>query len=295
MSGLTPAALPFFRELGDLKRIHSANAPGSIAQRLFTDAWAALLRGEPAGRVMEQVTAAVLVAARLGDLDFGTLQALGLDPLPVLDRAFEEVAGEVHSAVRDRLRAALPEGRPYAGEVPAFVAALARQPRAGVTCPGRPRIMLQPAENHAEHCLMVAVYGVLASGWHDADPVPVFLSGLAHHLHNAAMPDSGYSGEILLGDALDTAIANARNAALAQLPDGLAQQVSAALAPIGGDATGEARAFHVADVLDRVLEIEQHTRAARLTMNTVLGEYGLVHDGPVKPFHDRILMDAGLL
>ena len=47
-------------------------------------------------------------------------------------------------------------------------------------------------------------------------------------------------------------------------------------------------------MLDRVLEIEQHLRAARLTMEVVLGEYELVHDGPVKAFHDRILADVGL-
>jgi hypothetical protein len=142
---------------------------------------------------------------------------------------------------------------------------------------------------------MVAVYGVLASAWHDADPVPVFLAGMAHHFHNADMPDSGYSGEMLLGDALDTAIAHARAASMAELAPELARVIGDALAPIGGDETPEARAFHVADVLDRVLEIEQHTRAARLTMQVVLGDYGLVHDGPVKAFHDRILLDAGLV
>ena len=31
-----------------------------------------------------------------------------------------------------------------------------------------------------------------------------FLSGLAHHLHNATLPDSGFAGEILLGEHLTT-------------------------------------------------------------------------------------------
>ena len=103
---------------------------------------------------------------------------------------------------------------------------------------------------------------------------------------------------MLLVDALDTAIAHARAASMAELEQvapALARTVADALAPIGGDETPEARAFHVADVLDRVLEIEQHTRAAKLTMQVVLGDYGLVHDGPVKAFHDRILLDAGLV
>ena len=295
--GLTPAALPFLRELGDLKRVRSAAAPGSIAERLFVAGWAALVRGDDPAEVAMRVTASALVSARLGDLDLAAMQALGIGDkaIPVLERAFDEIAGEVLPSLHARLRAALPLGRPASGDTPAFVGKLARQPRAGVTCPGQPRIMLQPPESHAEHCLMVAVYGVLASAWHGADPVPVFLAGMAHHFHNADMPDSGYSGEMLLGDALDTAIAHARAASMAELAPDLAHVIGDALAPIGGDETPEARAFHVADVLDRVLEIEQHTRAAKLTMQVVLGDYGLVHDGPVKAFHDRILLDAGLM
>ncbi|WP_256926734.1 HD domain-containing protein [Sphingomonas sp. TZW2008] len=294
--GLTPAVLPLFRELGDLKRIHSAATPGSIAERLFVAAWAALVRGDAAGSVMARTVAAALVSARLGDIDAAALALLGIsdEASAILGRAFDEIAPELPAALSAQLREALIGGRPEAGPVPAFVGKLSRQPRAGVTCPGRPRILLQPPENHAEHCLMVAVYGVLASGWHDADPTAVFVAGLAHHLHNADMPDSGYSGEMLLGGALNAAIANARASALGELDDRLRPIVEAAIEPIGGDRTPEARAFHVADVLDRVLEIEQFTRAARLTMDVVLDDYGLVHDGPVKAFHDRILADAGL-
>lgn len=301
MSGaLSPAALPFFRELGDLKRIYSAKAPGSIAERLFVSGWAALVRGDDPAQVMRQVVASALVSARLGDLDLATLAALGLGDraTEVLERAFDEVTGNLAPELRADLRISLPLGRPAMGDTPGFVGKLARQPRAGVTCPGKPRIMLQPAENHAEHCLMVAVYGVLASLWHGADPVAVFLAGMAHHLHNADMADSGYSGEMLLGDLLDDVIAAARQTSLDELEQAnaaLADRVRAALSPIAGDTTPEARAFHVGDVLDRVLEIEQHGRAAQLTMAVVLDDYGLVHDGPVKAFHDRILHDAGLM
>ena len=301
MSGaLSPAALPFFRELGDLKRIYSAKAPGSIAERLFVAGWAALVRGDDPAQVMRQVVASALVSARLGDLDLATLAALGLGDraTEVLERAFDGVTGDLAPELRADLRTALPLGRPAMGDTPGLVGKLAQQPRAGVTCPGKPRIMLQPAENHAEHCLMVAVYGVLASPWHGADPVAVFLAGMAHHLHNADMADSGYSGEMLLGDLLDAVIAAARQASLDELEQAnaaLADRVRAALSPIAGDTTPEARAFHVGDVLDRVLEIEQHGRAAQLTMAVVLDDYGLVHDGPVKAFHDRILHDAGLM
>ena len=48
-------------------------------------------------------------------------------------------------------------------------------------------------------------------------------------------------------------------------------------------------------MLDRVLEIEQHLRVGRTIMHDVLVTYELVHAGPVKGFHDRVLSAAGLL
>ncbi len=296
---LAPAPLGLLRELGDLKRIRSAGREGSIAERLFARAWAARLGGEPARETALRVTAAALAAARLGDMDLAALTGdLGLDgaaAVGVLERAFDELAPDLDGALARDLRAALARGAPAPGRGPAFVAALAAQPRAGVTCPGRPRLMLQPAENHAEHCLMVAVYGALFAPAYGADPAEAFTAGLAHHLHNARMPDSGFTGEVLLGAELDGVIARARDAELATLPVPLADEVTAALAPIAGDATPAARAFHAADVLDRVLEIDQHLRAASVTLGDVLGPYALVHDGPVKPFHDAVLRAAGLL
>ena len=297
MTTLTPAILPLFRELGDLKRIRSADRPGTIAERLFADGWAALAAGAKASDVMERTVAAALAAARLGDLDLSKLRELGLEDEAetVLQRSFDEVAGDLDPALAARLRAALAQGAPEPGPVPDFVGRLQRQPRAGVTAPGRPRIMLQPPENHAEHCLIVAVYAVIAAPGYDADPTAAFVASMAHHFHNAAMPDSGFSGEVLLGPALDAVIERARETAMAELSPALAAKVRAALAPIGGDATAEARAFHAADVLDRVLEIDQHLVAATATMGSVLGEYGLVHAGPVKTFHDRVLAEVGLL
>ncbi|HEX8485669.1 HD domain-containing protein, partial [Sphingomonas sp.] len=276
--------------------IHSADRIGSIAERLFIGGWAALVAGMPVGEVMERIVAAALAAARLGDLDAAKLRLLGLAAggTTVLEAGFDAVTSDLDAGLRSRLRATLAAGAPPTGATPAFVGKLAWQPRAGVTCPGRARVVLQPSENHAEHCLMVAVYAVIASPWYDADPTKAFLAAMAHHLHNAEMPDSGYTGEMLLGAALDGVFVRARDKALADLPARLAEQVRGALAPIAGDATPEAKSFHVADVLDRVLEIDQHLRTRQLTMAAVLDEYGLVHDGPVKPFHDRILADAGL-
>lgn len=288
--------LPLLRELGDLKRIRSADRQGSIAERLFRRGWAALARGDEAKATMRRTVAAALAAARLGDLDRAKLDELGLDAgeaCVVLERGFDAVAEVIDPALALELREALADGAPKEGAVPRFVELLCEQPRAGVTCPGKPRLMLQPAENHAEHCLMVAVYGVLAAPGYGADPVAVFVAGLAHHLHNAAMPDAGFTGEMLLGDLLDRVIGDARERALGELDGTIRATVRAALAPIGGETAAEARAFHAADVIDRVLEIEQHGRAA--DMDRVLGEYELVHAGPVKAFHDRVLGEVGLL
>lgn len=295
---LGAAHLPLLRELGDLKRIRSADRDGSIAERLFARGWAALAAGDAPVAVMRRTVAAALAAARLGDLDRVTLAALGLsdaEACAVLERGFDEVAVGLDAALAADLRGTLAEGAPAAGPVPRFVAQLAGQPRAGVTCPGRPRLLLQPPENHAEHCLIVAVYGVIAAPSYGAGPAEVFLASMAHHFHNAAMPDAGFTGEVLLGDLLDRVIDGAREEAMAMLDSAVAAQVRTAIAPIVGDATPAARAFHAADVLDRVLEIEQHLRAASATMDSVLHTYELVHAGPVKDFHDRVLANVGLL
>lgn len=282
-------------ELNDLKRVRSAGRRGSIAERLFAQAWSALCGGADPERVALRVTATALAAARLGDLDAAFLAAAGVgdgEAAGILGRAFDEVATELDPSLRDALRRALvdPEALP-AGPVPGFVSLLAAQPRAGATCPGRPRIVLEPPENHAEHCLMVAVYGVVMSPFYRADPATVFLAALAHHLHNALMPDAGFTGEVLLGGHLDAVIARTTDMALAELEPALHRVVASARRILPDDASAEGRAFHAADVVDRVLQIAQHLRAASLTMDTVLGEMELVHAGPVKAFQDRVLTD----
>ncbi len=289
--------LPLLREIGDLKRITSAGRRGSIATRLFRSAWAELVSGREPTVVALGITARALAATRLGDLDSEALTDLGLssdEAASVVRAGLDDVSDAVSPALRLGLREAL-IGAPVASvAVPAFVTALEGQPRAGVTCPGRPRIVLLPAESHAEHCLVVAVYGVLLSPRDDADVGTVFLAALAHHLHNAVMPDSGFTGEMLLGPQLAPLMRRASARALAELPPGLRANVEAACRILPDAETPEGRAFHAADVLDRVLEIEQHLATRRLTMDVVLRDMALVHEGPVKPFHDRVLIEMGL-
>ena len=297
-NGFGPDDAPLLRELGDLKRIRSAGRQGTIATRRFLAGWSALLAGMDAGEVMRRTVASTVAAARLGDLDLPKLRELGLshdEAVAVLRRAWDELAGAVAEPLAGTLRAALADGPLPDGPVPRFAALQADQPRAGVTCPGRPRLMLQPPENHAEHCLMVAVYATLAAPRLGAEPEDVFLAAMAHHLHNAPMPDSGFTGEVLLGDHLDGVIARARQRGLEELPTPLRARIADVLEPIARDDTAEARAFHTGDVIDRVLEIEQHLAAARTTMDDVLHTYELVHAGPVKPYQDAVLRDLGLL
>ncbi len=297
-AALTSAHVELFRELCDLKRIHSADRTGSIAARLFAAGWSALLGTGDPRHAMLRTVAAALAAARMGDLDLAKLTALGLDrdeATAILVRAFDEVAGNLDLAFAADLRDALKQGAPATEALPHFVTQLETQPRAGVTAPGRARLMLVPAETHADHSLVVAVVAALVAPSFGGDPTDAFVSGMAHHLHNAAMPDSGYTGEVLLGDRLGHVITTAREQALATLPPALAETMRTAQARIADDATPTARAFHAADVIDRVIEINHHLRAGRTTMDEVLGDYGLVHDGPVKAFHDRVLRDVGLL
>lgn len=289
--------MPLFRELGHLKRITSAGRHGSIATRLFKQAWCALCAGDAPKSVMRQTVGAAVAAGRLGDLDSAKLVEIGLtaaETVGVLRAGFDAVGDVIEAPLAVELREAL-AGRLTSGPLPLFAALLADQPRAGVTCPGKPRLMLLPAENHAEHSIAVAVYGVLVSAYYDADPVMVFLAGLGHHFHNAAMPDSGLTGEMLLGDLLGDVIVRLRGHAMSELSSFLQAQMEDALKVIADDSTPEGRAFHAGDVIDRVIEIEQHVTSSRLTMDMVLHDYELVHAGPVKTFHDLTLREVGLL
>lgn len=282
--------LASLRELGELKRIRSAARAGSIAERLFFASWSALVSGGEAEDVMMSCIAAAAAASLLGDIDREVLLDLGIpsdDADEILHAACVAAPG----------LPTFPDVSPLNldGPAPDFARRLARQPRAGITCPGRPRILLEPPENHAEHCLMVAVYGVALSADFGADPVTVWLAGLSHHFHNVILPDSGFAGEVLLGEHLLPVMRRATERVLAELPHSLRGKVWAAREILPDAQTPEGRAFHAADTLDRVWQIDQHLRVARVDLRFVLDDMALVHAGPVKPFQDEVLHAAGLL
>ncbi|MGB3739306.1 MAG: hypothetical protein WA948_08135, partial [Pontixanthobacter sp.] len=219
--------LPLLRELGDLKRIRSAARDGTIATRLFESGWAAWLSGESRDDIAYRAMAAAVVAARMGDLDYDKLGELGLSDAKrrsAMTAAMDEIAASLDRDLIETMKAQIANPLPPAGDLPHALTLLRDQPRAGVTGPGRPRIMLQPEENHAEHSFVVALYAGLLAPFYDADPSQAFWHGMIHHLHSAAMPDAGFTGEVLLGDALDRVIETARGIALADLPDPIAAE-----------------------------------------------------------------------
>lgn len=293
------AYLPLLSEIGDLKRVRAAQLPETAAAALFRRLWAELAGDAEPDAVARAGTAAALCAARLGAVDAAVLASGGLDTSEseeVLLAGFDAMASPLSEEWRESLRGSVGalDLSPVRDGAPGFVEVLARQPRAGATRPGRPRLMLEPPESHAEHCATVAVYGVILSSAFGADPGPVFVAGLAHHLHNAGLPDSGFTGEQLLGDYLDRVAGRFRESALAEIPEAPREAVVSSLGLTEHAESPEARAFHAADVLDRVLQMRHYERQAEFTLDQALEEMELVHPGPLKDFQDAVLSRAGI-
>ena len=288
--------VPLAAELGDLKRVRDASSADSLASRLFRRAWGAMAAGQGPAEVALLTTASAVAAARLGGIDRGVLLVAGLanvEATEILVRSFDEVAVPVDRELAGQLRAHLDRAfRP--GPAPEFAEALIRQPRAGATCPGKPRIILEPPEGHGDHCLVVAVLAAVLAPRYGADPATAFLAGMAHHLHNAHLPDSGFAGEMLLGDHLGPIMRTLFARELATLPPALSAATAAALAMIPDASTPGGQAFHAADVIDRVLQMRHYDQVARFTIDQALDDMDLVHAGPTQSFHRAVLHEANL-
>lgn len=286
--------LPLCRELNGLKRIRVAGKKGSLAERLFLRVWGRLVAGEEPGRIAYEESAAAVAATLLAGIDADVLaagQVPGEARREILQRAFDAAARPLGPALAAVLRATL-TGEPMqdpAVVLPPFVSLLAAQPRAGATRPGFPRVILEPAENHAEHCAIVAVNGVLAGGVFGADPAVPFLTGLAHHLHNAYLPDAGDAGDALLGEHQRPLLEHFRAQVLREIPAFLHEAIRYGLTTVYRADTAEARAFQAADSVDRVLEMEWHARSAAFTLETALGEMDIIHPGPVQAFQLEVM------
>ena len=298
-AGHLEGLLPLCRELNGLKRVRVAGKNGSWAERLFVRAWARLIAGENLAQVAHEETGSAVVATLLAGIDAEVLADGGLPAgarLDILRRAFDAACPPLAPTLAGCLRATLADAptRGSTAAVPPFVPLLAGQPRAGATRPGHPRILLEPAENHAEHCAVVAVNGVLAAGVFGADPAGPFLTGLAHHLHNAYLPDAGDAGDSLLGDYQRPLMDHCRARAMQELPAFLHEPIRQCLTVVYRADTPEARAFQAADSVDRVLEMEWHARSAAFTLETALGEMDIIHPGPVQAFQLEVMRAMGL-
>lgn len=294
-------------ELNDLKRVRAAGERYSFAANLFRRAWASLLAGETIADTVARETAHTIAAARLGCINQRVMRDGALDDRAiriVLERSFDETTMEFGNETRERFRSRLGENlhnnlpassSDGATNLPAFVELLVNQPRAGATRPGRGRVMLEPAENHAEHCAIVAIYAALLADIYDAEPTLPFLAGLAHHLQNAYLPDAGYAADSLIGDHLPTLTETFRRRALDQIPQNLRSTVEEALTHTHDADAPVARAFQAADVLDRVLEMRWHAQSAAFTLDVALEEMDIVHPGVTQNFHRSVMHDAGLM
>lgn len=262
--GDTPRSrlVPLLREMNDAKRIRIADRDGSLSEQLFRRAWSRIAAGEDLTRIALGETARAVVSARLAGIDVSVLRRAGLaepDAQTILARGLESFAGYLDAGLVKSLRIALSDevARDMASpddeangshDVPEFVRLLAAQPRAGATRPDHARVVLEPTENHAEHCANVAVYAVLFAPLYDANPARAFLAGLAHHLHNARLPDAGYAGDELVGEYLPQIMDRFREIALAELPANLRDDVREAMNHTSHADTATARAFQAADV-----------------------------------------------
>lgn len=142
------------------RAVRVCRSPGSLAGQAFTRSWALLSAGAAPEDLADAEAAAAVCAARLAGLDL-TLTEVGLTA------ECEERGGTP---------AARPPQRSAAG----------RRDRAGTA-----RLLVEPPENHAEHCLLVTVFGVLLAPCYDCPPGDAFVLGVGHHLHNCLLPDAG--------------------------------------------------------------------------------------------------------
>ncbi len=294
---------PILGEINDLKRVRVAGRAGSLADQGFARSWGALIAGQSPERVARRELAFAVAAARLGGIDAAALLDAGLgrgEVEAILRASIVEVGqplGADWLAWIDPMIVELsdpPTSEPDDPHLPEFVERLQGQPRAGATRPGHPRLILEPPENHAEHCYITAIYAVLVCPLLGADPGVAFLAGLSHHFHNAYLPDSGFTGEELLGRHLAPIMDRFNNRAIGQLPDALAGPVKAARAILPDADTPEGQAFHMGDVFDRVLQMEQYSRVAAFETRQALEDLDLVHPGPLQAFHQEVLAAVGL-
>lgn len=294
--------------LNNTKRMRSADEPRrSVAQRNFARSWRDLAAGVDVEIVAWREAAAAVSTVVLGAIDASSLLRAGLptDKVQnVLCDALMDAGSALPVSVLNRLITAVPALVAASSKVtteksptfePGFVQRLQDQPRAGATSPMANRLMLEPAESHADHSLAVAVVAVLVAGQTNTNVDMPFLAGLAHHLHNATLPDGGFAAEELLGSSWLALVGQARAQAMFELSPRLVDQVQRALTLVERADDDASRAFQAADVLDRVIEAGHFEQVSRYRLADALDARGLVHAGSLQNFQQGVLVSAGLV
>lgn len=289
----------FLREINDVKRLYARNLGShSYTSLVFFGATKALHCNEPLQAAAW--CAAIVGAARLGAITPSVLRDIEIDRFDrtvILKNsilAHESLAMPLLGCLSDAcelldqicIENTLPNSD--------WASRLAASPRAGATCPGKPRIALEPAEMHSDHCTMVAAYGFLLADTFGADREDAWLIGLCHHLHNAYLPDAGFTGEILLGNHLAPVIDSLRLRVLDTFSGRYRDRVSRLFNEINDLESPLAQTFHAADTIDRVVQMEHYERAARFKVAQALEEFNLVHEGAAQEFQHALLQSIGI-
>ena len=293
------AFVPLFREIGNLKRIRAANLENSFAAKLFENSWRQIIGGANARTVAVETTRKALIGANLGAIDADVLRSAGLEQYEIeiiLRRAFDNVSAPIDASLKSEMLDSIDDTTQSSEtENPRFVELLTRQPRSGATKVGAPKMIFDDPENHAEHSIIVGVYAVTLAPIYRADIETVFFAALAHHFHNAYLPDSGFAGEESLGEFLPAIFDAFRRKCLTDIPENLHEKIRHSLKIIEAANTAEAKAFHAADVIDRVLQMRHHAEANEFTLKYAMEEAELVHAGAIQNFHHEVLRSAKLI
>ncbi len=307
-------------ELQDLKRLRPAGIRYSLADTLFVGTWRDVIAGAEWSEIADRTSCLAVLYVLFPGVDGRFFAAAGMEEdaiREVCTNAFERTVGDrLDTITTERLRRQLngivsdwartqvpsstgtesappaPKGR--GNPLPDCLEKLRQQPRAGATHPEHPRLVLTPPESHADHSLLTAVYAALSAEAYGADAGSAFVCGLAHHLHNAFLPDCGWAGELALEPYLQQVIDNCRAAALEEFEPKLRARIRDVLRHHESIATPEGKAISTGDTIDRVLDVKWRVAAAAVTEAKVLGDLDLVHPGPLKDFQTELLHKTGL-
>ena len=291
--------LGLLREVNDTKRLYSYNlGRDSYATRVFRQACGAISGGQ--ALEVDVWCAAMVTAARLGAITPDVLRDGGLDEAE--RTAIFKQSILTHEALPKKVCDSLTTACHSIDKVfsdtlvtqAVWVERLATAPRAGATCPGKPRIALEPPEMHSDHCATVAVYAYLLADFFGADREDAWLIGLCHHFHNAYLPDAGFTGEMMLGTHLNRMIETWRSRVIDGLPERFRKRMIRLFEEIAGVATPLAKTFHAADTIDRVVQMEHYERAAQFRVRHALVDLNLVHEGAAQAFQHELLKSIGL-